>query len=74
MKVIKYCGICGNEIEIDYEPRQAVKTVCSKCKTETDWKFFNNGNFDTIGIRQFICTGIRILRRNRRKRSESQPN
>ena len=48
MKVIKYCGICGNEIEIDYEPRQVVKTVCSKCKTETDWKFFNNGNFDTI--------------------------
>lgn len=40
MKVIKYCGICGNEIEIDYEPRQVVKTVCSKCKTETDWKFF----------------------------------
>ena len=27
MKVIKYCGICGNEIEIDYEPRQVVKTV-----------------------------------------------
>lgn len=48
MKVIKYCSICGNEIEIDYEPRQVVKTVCSKCKTKTDWKFFNNGNFDTI--------------------------
>ena len=48
MKVINYGGRWGNEIEIDYEPRQVVKTVCSKCKTETDWKFFKNGNFDTI--------------------------
>ena len=48
MKAEKYCGLCGQKIEIEYEPRQTVKVICPNCNGETDWKFYKNGNFDTV--------------------------
>ena len=48
MKAEKYCGLCGQKIEIEYEPRQTVKVICPNCNAETDWKFYKNGNFDTV--------------------------
>ena len=48
MKAEKYCGLCGQKIEIEYEPRQPVKVICPNCNAETDWKFYKNGNFDTV--------------------------
>ena len=48
MKAEKYCGLCGQKIEIEYEPRQPVKVICQNCNAETDWKFYKNGNFDTV--------------------------
>ena len=48
MKAEKYCGLCGQKIEIEYEPRQTVKVICPHCNAETDWKFYKNGNFDTV--------------------------
>ena len=48
MKAEKFCGLCGQKIEIEYEPRQAVRTICPNCNVETDWKFYKNGNFDTV--------------------------
>ena len=32
----------------EYEPRQPVKVICPNCNAETDWKFYKNGNFDTV--------------------------
>ena len=46
MKAEKYCGLCGQKIEIEYEPRQTVKVICPNCNAETDWKFYKNGNFE----------------------------
>lgn len=48
MKAEKYCGLCGQKIEIEYEPRQPVKVICPNCHAETDWMFYKNGNFDTV--------------------------
>ena len=48
MKAEKYCGLCGQKIEIEYEPRQPVKVICPNCNAETDWKVYKNGNFDTV--------------------------
>lgn len=48
MKAEKYCGLCGQKIEIEYEPRQTVKVICPNCNAETDWKFYKNGKFDTV--------------------------
>ena len=48
MKAEKYCGLCGQKIEIEYEPRQTVKVICPNCNAETDWKFYKNCNFDTV--------------------------
>ena len=28
MKAEKYCGLCGQKIEIEYEPRQPVRVIC----------------------------------------------
>lgn len=48
MKSEKYCGLCGQKIEIEYEPRQTVRVICPNCNAETDWNFYKNGNFDTV--------------------------
>lgn len=48
MKAEKNCGLCGQKIEIEYEPRQQVRVICPNCNAETDWKFYKNGNFDTV--------------------------
>ncbi len=48
MKAEKYCGLCGQKIEIEYEPRQPVRVICPNCNAETDWKFYKNGNFDSV--------------------------
>lgn len=48
MKAEKYCGLCGQKIEIEYEPRQTVRVICPNCNAETDWKFYKNGKFDTV--------------------------
>lgn len=48
MKAEKYCGLCGQKIKIEYEPCQPVRVICPNCNAETDWKFYKNGNFDTV--------------------------
>ena len=40
--------IVREKIEIEYEPRQPVRTIWPNCNVETDWKFNKNGNFDTV--------------------------
>ena len=52
MKAEKYCGLCGQKIEIEYEPRQPVRVICPNCNAETDWKFYKNGNFDTYLLKR----------------------
>lgn len=39
MKAEKYCGLCGQKIEIEYEPRQPVRVICPNCNAETDDTF-----------------------------------
>lgn len=48
MQTEKYCGICGQKLNIEFEYRKTAKTTCPRCESESEWKFYKNGNFTEL--------------------------
>lgn len=37
MQTEKYCGICGQKLNIEFEYRKTAKTTCPRCESESEW-------------------------------------
>ncbi len=60
MQTEKYCGICGQKLNIEFEYRKTAKTTCPRCESESEWKFYKNGNFtELIHVNLEDCGQIR---------------
>ena len=42
MQTEKYCGICGQKLNIEFEYRKTAKTTCPRCESD------KNGNFTEL--------------------------
>ena len=48
MQTEKYCGICGQKLNIEFEYRKKATVTCPNCESNSEWKFYKNGNFTEL--------------------------
>lgn len=48
MRIEKYCGICGQKLDIEFEYRKKTKVTCPNCESDIEWKFYKNGSFTQL--------------------------
>ena len=48
MQTEKYCGICGQKLNIEFEYRKKATVACPNCESDIEWKFYKNGNFTEL--------------------------